>query len=421
MKIFKQFGKYIKEIFNKKYILFAILFSIFCSSTIIAFSFATTNYGYLFASIPNTIGEQLFLEIYAENKTANSDYWYLDYQFSNEKIEEFQDTFSDEFIFKNYGENYVLDTNGDVVSSYSSTVLFKGTNDETTVNAITATSLNRRNIKKLLKDKFGIELLYSDISNVTVPNSVILSYELAEQYCIINGIELENINSLIGKTIDFGCDRQYIFVSCVIVGVVSRLEELPNNKIPKSFGNDFCFISELTYFNSSPSIFVKVPNSTSQLEEIINYVNDHFSLQSNTINNNDFAIKLRYRNLIDNSFFQIHLVNEYYDLANNYVFMKISSLFIILSIFILLILFKNPKRTIKLIASAKWQYFLFFILPFSYLLSFLIYYFIGMIFKTIIGCYYLFGQLTCTIGIIILLAQLVSFCLFKFIMRPHHE
>lgn len=420
MLAFKKIGGCIKKIFDKKCFLLVVLFSIFCSSSMIAFSFLPINYGYIFASIPDDNRDQLYLEIYAENKTTNSDYWFLDYQFSNEKIEEFQDIFSDEFIFKNYGENYVLDTNGDIVSSYSSTVLFKGTDDETAVNAITATSLNSNNIGKL-KNKFGIELLCSNISSSTIPNSVILSYELAEQYCNISDIDLENINNIVGRTIDFSCNRQSVSVSCTIVGIVSKLEQLPNNKIPKSFGNKFCFISELTYFNSSPSIFIKVPDSTFQLEEIVNYANDYFALTSSTINNNNFIIKLRYRNLTDNSFFRVQLINEYYDLTGNYVFMTIASLFIILSIFVLLILFIRPKRTVKFIANIKWQRFMFFVLPFSYLFSFLIYYLVGIIFKTILGCYYLFGPLTCTIGMAILFIQIILFYLFRFIMRSRYE
>lgn len=323
MQIMKK-NKILKNILN---FLSKDFFLLFCSIGIILSLFGTTlslssnNYenhfvNALYSSKYNPT--DVFCEASIYNKSSNQDYYFNDYQFSEEDVEDIRDTFyaPSIFIFKSYGVNYQLNSDGEIVNSYSSTYVFPNNLDIAKNLTAVSVKLTDLTLQTTFIDFFGVDFFCRDISGLEASNGCIITYETAIDYChyylsIDNPTE-EDIYSLLGKEIE-PFDRvsniaetiTYNKVKAVIKGVLNPFGGMEKEPLINLFDN-VIFISNDLRLRTSSQIYFQMPSKKYTAYNWIKEIMHTFNVSNGySANQSNFALFLKYYDTSNNSLSEI--------------------------------------------------------------------------------------------------------------------
>lgn len=301
----------------KNKILKTIVKSLLCGfgifSLVLPFTFAPMNKPYLFSKIPNYNNNE-YCEISVKSKSNYQDYYYLDYQFRNEDIEELMNLYykPQMFIFKSY--NTGIPKNGDSENKeFYSTEIFSNTEYSRVVWGIN-TKISRLFLSSYISDYYGVSFMAHSITGNEYSNSCIVSYETAIDYCkcylgIANPSD-DDIKNIVDKELVLNESKYFrdseSGVSAIIKGVLNKRSSMTDCKLPKGI-TDFIFLSNTFYLKSSPKIYIKLPDNQYIFSRWINSAMKRFDIDKNSSrNSNDFSINYNFVSIDDNSVQQIY-------------------------------------------------------------------------------------------------------------------
>ena len=282
--------------------LFLLLLPLLMSSLSLCLSFSSPNLTYFASSAYYKSQEKTsddFCELSVFNKNASPDYYYLDYQFSFEQYEDYRDTYYSPsiFVFKSYGRNVQLNKNGEIDRFFYSTG-FSNNGNVDILNAFSAKLVNRE--LKYVEDYYGVKFLSNKFVGYEVPNTCVLSYNVAKKYLNKDTLSKEECVAILGQKIvleDNVINSQPFKNELEIIGVMDEFDSA--TKIPMAF-REMIFISSITALRTPSKIYFKMPKNLYTATTWIDGLFENFdTFNGYSVNQKDFDLYLRFLSLED--------------------------------------------------------------------------------------------------------------------------